>query len=399
MRYQSKKYLSTVCGITLASACSLAYAIEPAAIDMGAFQVYPELSIGVGTDSNYLRSNTNEQDSIVTTVSPSISAIAQQGANSFTIDLSLSDGSTGDSSNDDYTDTNISLGSTQVLNGRNQFVLGGGYSTGHEARGTGLTLGNATLISEPIEFHTNSLNAGYTLGALGAQGKFDVTADYDRKIYDNFRTVSPFSESRDIRTFALGAQLTYEISVDTRLLLELRNTDADYVLASNNQDNADRRYLVGVEWDATGKTSGFVKGGWQDKQFYDDAIEDFDAATWEVGINYAWKAYSSFDFSTQSAASESSGLGDYLQSKSYALNWNHQWADRFSTVATVSNSLDDYIGVITEDETTTVGISATYNMHRYMDWKLDISNTQVDSTTLANDHDRNLVLLTAIMSL
>ncbi len=74
--------------------------------------------------------------------------------------------------------------------------------------------------------------------------------------------------------------------------MEVRATNNDY----DENDPADPagtltsdeyNYLVGVEWDATAKTSGHVKLGMYDRQYDSGARQDEDGFTWEVGVDLA----------------------------------------------------------------------------------------------------------------
>lgn len=390
----TKSQLSLAAAILLAS--TQAMAVEPAAVPVGVFSVYPTLAVSTGVNDNFLNSSGAKLDTWVTTISPSIQAVAEQGANSYVISYNGSKGLISSSSDDNYFDQSLNLQTRQVLNRRHQYNLGMGYSAAHEGRGTGLSRGNPGLIPEPIQYHVTSYYGGYTLGAAGAQGMLNLTAGYDRTVYDNLRLLTI---GRDNRAMNIGAEFLFSVSPRTQMAFELRQKETDYISPATLQDNTDNRYLVGLNWEATGKTTGRARVGIAKKDFENPLIGDVSRTSWELGVNYAWKPHSTFDFSTLGQPNESGGVGNYIDSSTYELGWNHAWSDRFSTVATVTYAEDDYDGVGIEDQTTSFKLGGVYNMRRWMDLSLDVRTLQVDSTAPTNEYEQNVVTLTAQFSL
>lgn len=373
-----------------------AIAVEPAAVEVGAVDIFPQLTLATSYDDNFLQDSDIELDTFVTTINPAFNAVAQRGSDTYSVSYQLVQGLVSASSDDNYLDHDFDIGTKQVLNSRNEISFGIGYAEGHEPRGTGLTRGNPLAVEAPIEFHTDSFYGSYGYGVDGAKGNLNFSVNFSDTVYDNVRELTA---GRDNESLSLGAEFKYKIGARTRAVFEYRNRELDYVLDSTPQDNTDQRVLIGGEWDATGKISGSARAGWAQKDFDNSSLTDASRFTWEVGLNYAWKTYSSFDISTKREPTETSGVGNFIDNESYRLAWNHKWLERLSSVVSIGYADAEYDGIDIQDETINFNASATYNMRRWFDLRVDFRSTDVDSTAASNNFDQLITSITAVLSL
>lgn len=391
-----RNYRKLLLATAVALAGAKAVAVEPASYDAGAFDIYPSITISAAQDDNIFNSNTNETDSLVTTIAPRFRAVLEDGDSSYAVNYSLEKGMVSSSSDDNYLDQVVSLSTTQVVDLRTKFALGAAYSTGHEQRGTGISRGNLATVTEPVEFHTTSYLATYTFGADNAAARLDASAAYDRKIYDNFRALTA---AQDQRSLELGLQFGINVSDKTAILLEIRNTDIDYLLAASAQDSEETKLLAGIGWRATGKTSGTIRVGSVDKNFDSAAVSDFSGTTWEASIVYDWKTYSSFELASSSEPLESFGFGNFIDSTQHVLSWDHDWSEQLSSSASASFLDQEFDGTAQSEETTSFGVDLTYNFRRYMDITFSISNEELSSNNAAVEYSGNVVGLSTVITL
>ncbi|WP_084332447.1 outer membrane beta-barrel protein [Marinobacterium jannaschii] len=308
----------------------------------------------------------------------------------------MENGSFTDGHDDDYTDHELQGQAIIELNGRNRFDLQAGYIKEHEDRGTGVDDQSGGGVSTPIEYSEFNLQGLYTYGASGAKGNLELNAAYYDREYDNFRTLT---EARDRETIRLGATFLYRLAPKSQALFELRHEDIDYQSATSTQDSTEQKYLVGLRWDATAKTSGSAKIGAARKDFDSPATEDFSGASWEVSVRWAPQTYSSFDLTTTQETEESSGTGDYIDTESLTLAWNHEWSGRVSSVASISRIEEDYVGATREDETNSLSLALSYEMRRWLDINFAYTYGERDSNEVGNDYERNQWMITLLGSL
>jgi hypothetical protein len=135
------------------------------------------------------------------------------------------------------------------------------------------------------------------------------------------------------------------VAPKTQLLFQAVQTKYDYKPNSfagwTTLDSTDRKYLVGVTWEAAAKTTGIFKVGQTKKDFSDASLRDFSKAGWEGQIKWSPLTYSSFDFSSSKTPGEST-IGNASLDTRHGVSWNHAWNSRVSSVASYNYTDTDY---------------------------------------------------------
>lgn len=394
-----QKIAALVAGV---AATAQAYALEPAPVEMGGFQMIPTLSVATGHDDNPFSAQDGEEESMmVSTIAPSVQFLAQQQDNIYSLDLGVTRGIFHDSTSDNYTDFNLSGAAQIVLNARNRFDLGAGVFSGHEDRGTGGTQGLGAFIEGPTEYDDTTLGGKYTFGAQSAKARLEFTADYLEKEFDRSGPLGAAVANRDREDAAIGARLLYAVSADTDVTVELRSTDADYTSETRPRslDNVDQEVFVGAEWDATGKTSGYAKIGYSRKDFDTVFREDNSTVNWAAGIVWEPRTYSVVTFTTSRDEEETTGTGNFIDTISHGVNWTHAWNEQVSTDVAYNLRQEEYVGSAQDDDTDSFSAKVTYAYDRWLDIGLGFDYTDKSSTVSALDFDRNKIVLSFDLSL
>lgn len=351
-------------------------------------------------DDNITRAN-DPADAIsspITVLSPSIGFEAQSGANMYNASYRLEDGTYQDSSNDDYTDHFINAGANWVLDRRHRLSLNGALEFAHEARGSGFSQGAGNNVEIPDEYKAQRLDLGYTFGADTAKGRLEARIgsygrDYDARIQDG----TDITLTRDRSETNAGATFSWGISDRTRILIEANTKDISYDVAGagGTLDSTESNVMVGMTWDTTGKTTGSVKIGARQKDFDAASRDDFSGPRWEVGLTFTPQTYSVISVSTARDSAETNGVGNFIDSTSWSFNWNHQWAERFSTTLSHSASDDDYDGTDRSDKVTNTTLRADYTFRETIVFGAGFTRSKNDSTTNTFDYDRDVVFISA----
>jgi hypothetical protein len=200
-------------------------------------------------------------------------------------------------------------------------------------------------------------------GANDGPGRVEVELGTFRKRYQNNRTTT-VSSDRDGDNFA--GRFFYRVAPKTFAVFEVREDKMDYTLSTSQQDSKERRYMVGLAWEATEATTGTFKVGRIQKNFSNPATPDFSGTGWEAGIQWKPFSYSTVDFNTQKTFGESTGVGDFTLSKRYSANWTHEWNSRVSTSAFISRSDDDFVRNVRDDSTDTLGFKVNFKVQRWL---------------------------------
>lgn len=392
--------------LTAAIVSSNVQALEPATIQAGGFVITPSLGLDHRYDTNIFSQNSDEQESWVTVLTPSVQATADLGLVSVGASYYHEAGLYEASSDDNYNDNFFAASASMELNQRNQFDVQASYNDDHEDRGTGFSQGaGATAIEEPDTYEEVILDGAYTYGSEQSQGRLVLGVTSLDKEYTNHRAST---RGRDREDLTGSATFYWAISGKTDLLAEVVSKDVDYVNdptavagGFDTLDSTVTKYLVGVTWEATGRTTGTVKVGEAKKNFDDSDREDFSGASWEIGVTWAPKTYSAFSFNTARESRETSGTGSFIDAKTYYAGWQHAWTSRISS--NVYYSLDDetYEDDTTgrEDETETLGFRVDYSMRRWLDLGFSYSDTSKDSNISQFNYDREQVAFHVLVSL
>lgn len=367
-------------------------------------KVTPFIAVSLKHNDNI----TNEKESqdkissILLELEPSVIVVAEHGDNTYSANYILTNGSYFDSSADNYLDHRFNLAGLWRINLRNSLNLSYELNRLHEARGSGISEGvsNTTEgFDEPIEYVTNYVNASYTYGSEDAKGRLEGTIGYFDRSYKNFRNITQF---RDFDENSYEAVFYYRVAPNTDLLFNIKKEDRRYDKISSgqvSQDNDAIYYYIGAEWDITGKTTGTAKLGLQDKNFKDERREDFDDTSWDIGVTWSPKSYSTLSFATSQKAKDPDQNGDYIKETIYAFGWQHSWRERFTTDVSYIYTDEDYTGVRRKDEIDTWGVSASYDIRRWLSITCGWDYTDKTSSQINIGHDQQIWYITALLTL
>jgi len=363
-------------------------AVEPAAIPLGEMNLYPSLNFATGHDDNILATETGEQSSGITRITPNFLLEAETNNALYRLNYSLEKGILHSSNADNYLDHNLTGTANIIGNSRNRIDLRFSTIKGHEARGD--ETGSATATDAPLEFDLNSLQAIYTYGGEQAKGQVELRASYEDKNFTNFSSIT---DSRDYDKISFGAQFNYRITAKTSALFQATQSKIDY--DSSNKDNTNRRFLVGATWDATAKTSGTIKVGWGEKDFKDSALKDTDGGTWDASINWNPRTYSTFIFSTGQEFGESTTADSHIDTSNYGVNWSHYWKDNFKTTISYTLVNEDFSGSTQEDDDTkTLLVGINHETRRWLNLGLGYTMIDKDSNITGASFKKNILMFT-----
>ncbi len=393
-----RKCLSYVCLIAICLGTTQAFAFEPASFDAGAFKVTPLLGVTADHDNNVFLTRDNEFSSSILRVNPRLGALAQIGANTYTLNAEVIDGSYASTHDDDYTDWRVGAAAELEFTSRHTFSLGAEFFSTHENRGTGFSQGGGgALLDEPDEFEETTYDLGYQFGADESLARLALNGQWYEKEYDNHRAVTVF---RDREESNISATLYFDVLPSTDILFEYTDTDIDYntdplaaIGFADTLDSTENYAYVGVEWEVSALTTGILKLGYGEKDFADPDRADFDIPSWELGLRWSPLTYSTFSLNTRRGFDEATGIGNAIDRKEYSVGWQHTWSPKFNTVLTVLYSEETYEGTGRDDDL--LGFQATLNftLLRWLDIKLDLRSGDRDSSFFNFNYDQEVVSL------
>lgn len=373
---------------------------EAAGIDLGGFELYPSLGVGLSHDSNVIRSEDNEIDSWASTVIPELVLVNNYGLNQIQVGYRLTRADYFDSTDDDYTDHLFFADAAFDLNVRNRLSLTANYEDGHDARGTSFSIGRCEQLSSPDTYKNSSVSGTYSYGALSSKGRIDLTAGYSTVDYD---IDTDAYRTRDRKTTNLASTFYYQVMPATDLTFDVIYNDIEYDFAIDPTaplDSEETRLLVGVEWESTAQTTGYAKIGNRKKDFKAEGRENFSGLDWTLGVIWSPLTYSIVDITAFTNTNETNGEGDFIETNTYRVTWDHEWLERVSTTVRASYSEDKYTGGSDRvDDNMAFGFSLNYQMQRNVLVQLGYDYDERDSNRDVIDYDRSVFSLSMRVTL
>jgi len=351
--------------------------------------VFPAAMIGYGYNDNVTALSTGKKGSSVVVVNPEVVAEIKNRGDRYTLAYTGNYGRYQSSSADDFDNHTFWAGADDYWTTRLRTGIGFGYVMKSDPRGT--TALGATTLSEPSRWHAPVFRALVSYGAKGAPGRLELETSYMNKRYENNRATT---ESYDVDIATFAGRFFYRVMPKTYALIELRNAENNYKLATAINDNSDRRVYLGLTWDATAKTEGTIKVGKAYKNFNNQAMKDATGNAWEVGVRWSPQTYSVIALESERSLYDSTGVGTYVTGTSTTLNWDHKWASYVNSRLSVGKLVTDYQGAGRKDDTKTYSAAFYREIGRHVRAGLSYIYTDRNSNQAGFDFKRNATMLT-----
>ena len=394
-----------VASLGVASFSALAQT-PPGAIPLGPLMAYPEVQASIKRDSNIANaSEANKRADTVSGIKASVRFDLKQASNTFDFGYSGNFLSYTTSASDNARNHEYFANGNLLFDARNNLRVRLQYQDASEARGSTPLPG--VQPATPNEAHRTSVSGLYTYGAEDAQGRLELQAGSIMKEYTNNRATTAALDQDNIE---LGGTFLWRVMPKTYATFTARQTDNDYSLSTSTLDSKDRFYLVGARWEATALTSGRFSVGQQTRKFATPTIagvnRNFSGTSWEGGINWKPLSYSSVDFTTKRAASDSSGLGNFTLNQNNQAVWTHAWTSSISSFLTAGQATDKFSrGAVTggtndrSDTTNTLGLRVSYAIQRWLKAGAEFTDVKRNSNDNTVNYKRNTLMFTLAATL
>ena len=378
---------------------------EAGRIQAGQFDLIPSFSSSMSYVDNvaYARDSDPKIYSWRAILSPELIAATEVDGNPVQIGYRLERGVYFSSSDDDYTDHFVEATGDFELNSRHRVNAIAQYEDGHEDRGTGFSLGLGSAITTPDRYKSTYLGGEYLYGAPTSDGLITLKANRETLDYDRSEQAYLI---RDRVKNRVGAELGYRVGSATTAVLDVTQTYVRYdnQIGIETRDSDETRILLGVTWESTAATTGFAKVGYKEKDFESVTRSTFYGTDWEVGVEWQPVSYSTFRFSTNADTRETNGEGNFIRGRDYSASWNHAWLNRLSSSVSITRETNEYVlddeGIANrDDELMRYSASLNYQARRYLSFSLFYQLADRDSNREAIGYDRNVIGLSAEVTL
>ncbi|MBF0445072.1 MAG: outer membrane beta-barrel protein [Magnetococcales bacterium] len=397
-----KKFLISFCSVFFAVLLGMvdnvqAIGLELEGIQKGNVTFHPKLIITESyNDNRYLDPSTvsTKTSSWVTEESPSFEAVVELGKHDLTVSYDGTYGQVHSSSTDNYMDHDLKTAIVFDFRRWLGVELKLGRKWGHDEKGANDSVDS----TDPNEHTTDNYGFEARIGGDESKGKIEFGAS---KLDLDYTNNSTNTNGLEYSKLSSNGSLYWEIMPKTSLLTGILYSNYDYVINSVAADSDEAFYFAGLDWSATGKTSGNIKIGYMEKIFDDNSRDDYGGFSWDISVKWEPLSYSNFVLMTIRSPGEPTGVGDHIVRDISSLAWNHEWSDILFTKIQGSYGTANYQGVgqSREDEESVVDLGVGYKINRWGMVNFGYSYSERDSNVNANDYTQNKIMLMFMMAL
>lgn len=360
---------------------------EPKTVRAGGLEIMPWLGVVLGRDTNVGLSNGVQTATNFTLLNPNLTIDLPTHGQLYGANYSGALSRYTASSIDNYNDHNFNLFADNTWSSRLNTLVNVDYVKGHDAR-------NALLFKNKELWHASGINAIGHYGAEGAQGQFELSAGVMSKRYDSDNSGSTRSYNYD-RT-DLSGTFFYKVAPATQMFVEADNARFSYVdVASKKYDSTEQRYLVGVKWEATAKTTGIVKLGTAKKSFNLGIVPSGTTPIWTAEVIWNPKTYSRVDVALNQKTNEFGGSGSsFIVARDAAVNWAHDWSSYVTSTLSLGDGADTFRNIARVDKRLSYGMKLTYGFRPWLRAGVEYQHSKRTSNVPINEYKKAVTMFT-----
>ncbi|MDX5330089.1 MAG: outer membrane beta-barrel protein [Caulobacteraceae bacterium] len=375
---------------------------EALGVRMGAFTLYPKLSVTAEQNDNIFATDVNEQEDLVWKVQPEValaSGWSRHALNAYAR-ATVNRFQEFDTENTEDYGLGVS-GRLDILRTAN-IAAGVDWAQLTEPRTSSASPQASTA---PIQFEQLSANISGTreFNRLRVSGRYDFR-QFD---YEDGRTAANTvveQDDRDREIHTLTARADYALSPATAIFAEVSRNWREYdltppaVTLSRNSDGV--QALVGANFELGALTRGELGVGYIAQDFDDPAFDKVDGFGARAQVEWFPTQLTTVTL-TGSRTVEDSGIpgsSGYL-STNVAAQVDHELMRNLIVTGQLSSGQDEYEGIDREDDRLTAGISATYLINRRAGLTVGYSHFDQSSGGLNGGNDFKVDKIGATLTL
>ena len=301
-------------------------------------------------DDNIRRTSNNEQSDTLVILKPELQWLTLFGKHQLDASYKGDYGFYSDEDDLNFDDHSLTLHGLFDHSRRISTDVELGYKENHDDPGSTNAL--AINAGEFNRFTNKYAEGTLYYGKRQSQGQIALRVNHNQLTYDNNQ-----QGDRDHDRDTITATFYYRIAPKTRLLFETAYTEYDYQSASTfngstfDQSNNDTRYLLGVEWQGTAKTTGIFKIGQQDKEYDSTLYNDISGLTlsldmiWKPNTYTTVKIGASRDTDESAQAFTSGFVSEYIHA-----DYSHLLTPRTKITANIGYGDEEYAYAISRND-------------------------------------------------
>jgi len=261
----------------------------------------------------------------------------------------------------------------------------------------GSTNSSTLALTEFNKFNVTSALAKVSYGQRTSIGQIVVGLKRNEREFTNN------SQSfRDVIQNQLTATFFYRIAPKTRLLFQASTAEYKYddqsfgINQVFNQSSDQNLYLAGIEWEATAKSTGVFKIGYQDKDYQDTRFNDISGLSYALDMIWKPNTYTQINLGTTRQTTESAQIDQSgFLSTSYSIGLSHNIMSRTALNAKYIFDNDDIVtSSKRSDKRNTAIIGISHSLRTWLNINLDYKYQDKSSNIDEFNYESNTIELT-----
>lgn len=349
-----------------------------------------EMTLGARHDDNVLRTETSRRSSMIAVAKPKVVMAGRVGRHGFELGYDGDYGRYLDEANENYTDHEF-IGDAELrLTRRLRVLLDNGLEFGHDRRGdVGSRLVGA---AEPDRWRHHHAGGEVIFGRASAKvlrTRAEVAGSYE---VSGIRYQNNNQSGRDYDVRDIGLRGRYNVGSRLSLVTDAGLTFIDYLDPSVPLDSREASILVGVAWEATAKTSGEVKVGRFQRDFFDPSQQDSSGIDWDARVQWTPKTYSVLSlYALRDSVESGQGGGSAVVDK-FGGRWVHGLTKKLTLEGFGQLTQSDF-GSARSDDLVDLEAALSYQLSRWATVRGGLEHSFRDSTAAGADFDNSVVFL------
>lgn len=374
---------------------------EPAAAETGRFLPrFSSLKLGLSVttlhDDNVLRSNANEESSLVILTAPKVLLAGRLGRHGIVLGYEGKHGNYLELSEQNYFDHEFIAGADLLFSRKLKVALDTGLFYGHDQPGDFTSRLNAP--PDPDRWRRYHAGISATFGRAWAsvlQTKAGFGIGFQQS---GIRYLNNNQGDRDYDRQSFALKGRYNLGPTLSLVADAGLSLTDYTDPATPLDNREVSLLVGIAWAATAKTTGEVKLGLLEKDFDDPNESDFSGANFNFKVEWSPRTFSTFTaYGSRDAPASGQGGGSVVISTA-GLRWRHGFSSRLVSETGFQYQQADFESD-QQDELYQLDAAVRYRFNRFLDLRAGVGYASQSSNNPSAEYDDTSVLVEMNLSL
>jgi len=353
---------------------------------------YPDLALELVFDDNIRRTEDNEVEDWYTRLRPKFDWIWAFGRHELDISAEIDSWHYAKESNensfDRYLLAELDLDISRLID----VNLAAGYSRSHTLRGHDPSAASV----DPNLWKTLGASGEFIYGRRSNQMQLSLLVDHQE-----IQFLNNDLEGRDHDQDTIQAAVFYNWGPKTQLLLKISRVEFDYkqkyapiAPGGAELDSSEMGYHIGINWEASYKTSGEFSIGMTKKELDDPRLKSFSGLTTALKAKWAPKSYSTVDLLLERSFQETKQTStSYVVKNQFSADWEHELTRRLTMESGITLEFDKW-SQIREDELFDLYLGVEYSLLRWMDIGVRYTFQNRDSNIPGLDYDSNVIMFT-----